>query len=201
MGVQALTPTADLLPIGGRWIVAVQITDDDGVLVDAAPTVTVTLPAGSTATPTVETVSLGVFRAAYEVGTAGRYVARAVATGYGAADFAAYVTATTAGTGMPDTDDVAEYLGGEDASSWTTEQLQDALDAEAAAQRARCRVGGVYPADLRQALLRRVARNLALRTLPLAVLRGDAEAGDTVLPGSDPEVRRLEAPHRRLVVG
>jgi hypothetical protein len=200
VGVQALTSTADLLPIGGRWIIAVQVTDDDGRLVDAAPTVTVTLPAGSTATPTVETVSLGVFRAAYEVGTTGRYVARAVATGYGAADFAAYAAATTAGTGMPDTDDVAAYMG-ESAASWETEELQDALDAEAAAQRARCRVGGVYPADLRQALLRRVVRNLALRALPLAVLRGDAEAGDTVLPGSDPEVRRLEGPYRRLVVG
>lgn len=200
MGVRALTPTAELLPIGGRWIIAVETTDDDGALVDAAPTVTVTLPAGSTTSPTVELVSTGVYRAAYEVGTAGRYVARVVAAGYGAADFAAYATATTAGTGMPDTDDVAAYMG-DSAASWETEEIQDALDAEAAAQRSRCRVGGVYPADLRQALLRRVVRNLALRSLPLAVLRGDAEAGDTILPGSDPEVRRLEAPYRKLVVG
>lgn len=200
MGVRALTPTAELLPIGGRWIVAVQVTDDDGVLVDAAPTVTVTLPAGSTTSPTVEFVSSGVHRAAYEVGSTGRYVARVVVTGYGAADFAAYATATTAGTGMPDTDDVAAYLG-ESAASWTTDELQDALDAEAAAQRSRCRVGAVYPADLRQALLRRVARNLAMRLLPLSVPQGDSEAGPVIIPGQDPEVRRLEGPYRKLTVG
>lgn len=200
MGVRTLTPTSDLLPIGGRWIIAVEVTDDDGLPAGTAPVVTVTLPAGSTATPTVEEVSTGVYRAAYEVGTAGRYVARAVAAGFGAADFAAYAAATTAGTGMPDTDDVAAYMVGE-AASWTTDELQDALNAEAAAQRSTCRVGAVYPDDLRQALLRRVVRNLAMRQLPLAVLRGDAEGGDTVLPGRDPEVRRLEAPYRKLVVG
>lgn len=200
VGVRALTATADLLPIGGRWLVAVEITDDDGTPIDVAPTVTVTLPAGSTTSPTPELVTSGVYRAAYDVGTAGRYIARVVASGYGAADFAVYVTGTTAGTGMPNTDDVADYLG-DSAASWTTEELQDALDAEAAAQRSLCRVGAVYPADLRQALLRRVTRNLALRSLPLAVLRGDAEAGDTILPGRDPEVRRLEGPHRKLVAG
>ena len=59
----------------------------------------------------------------------------------------------------------------------------------------------LYPKDLRQALLRRVQRNLALRALPLAVLQGDAEAGSTILPGKDLEVRRLEGPFRRLLVG
>lgn len=200
MGMRNLSADAQLLPIGGRWLIEVETTDDDGALFDAAPTVTVTLPGGSTTSPTAELVSTGVYRAAYEVGTAGRYVARVVASGYGAVDLAAYATTTTAATGMPTTDEVAAYLG-ESAASWETEELQDALDAEAAAQRSTCRVGGVYPADLRQALLRRVVRNLAMRRLPLAVLRGDAEGGDTVLPGRDPEVRRLEAPHRKLVVG
>jgi hypothetical protein len=46
-----------------------------------------------------------------------------------------------------------------------------------------------------------VARNLAMRGLPVAVLRGDGEAGDTILPGRDPEVRRFEAPYRRLKMG
>lgn len=94
--------------------------------------------------------------------------------------------------------DVAEYLG--DNNSWTDEEVQAALDAESAAQRAVCRVRGVYPADLREALLRRVARNLAMRRLPLAMPQGDAAAGGAVLPGRDPEVRRLEAPYRRLTV-
>ena len=198
MGVEATSSTSVLLPIGGVWEIRASVTDVDGGAVDATPTVTVTLPAGTTATPTVETVAAGDYRATYEVGTAGRYVARVVATGYGAADFAAYATATTAGTGMPDAAAVVEYLG---ATSFTTDEVQDALDAEAAAQRSVCRVRAVYPDDLRQALLRRVARNLALRQLPLAVHQGDAEAGPMLLPGRDPEVRRLEAPHRKLVVG
>lgn len=199
MGVQALTADAVLLPIGGVWEIRASVTDVDGYAVDAVPTVTVTLPAGTTATPTVETIAAGDYRVTYEVGSSGRYVARVVATGYGAADFAAHALATTAGTGMPVVADVVEYLG---ATSYTTDEIQDALDAEAAAQRHVCRVRAVYPDDLRQALLRRVMRNLAMRQLPLAVLQGDAEAGsDTVLPGRDPEVRRLEAPHRRWTVG
>lgn len=198
--MQALSSDAVLLPIGGVWTIRVCITDADGYAVDAVPLVTVTLPAGTTSSPSAETLSTGEYRVAYEVGSAGRYIARVVTTGYGAADFAAYVTATTAGVGMPTTDDVAEYLR-EGAASWDTADLQDALDAEAAAQRHVCRVRAVYPDDLRQALLRRVQRNLALRQLPLAVLQGDAEMGGTVLPGRDVEVRRFEAPHRKLVVG
>lgn len=200
MAVTATTAQSALLPISGVWVIRVCVTDVDGCPVASVPTVTVTLPAGSTATPTVETVSTGDYRAEYEVGSAGRYVARVVATGYGAADFAAYANATTAGTGMPVVADVADYLR-EGAASWDTADLQDALDAEAAAQRAVCRVKAVYPDDLRQALLRRVQRNLAMRQLPLAVLQGDAEMGGTILPGRDQEVRRFEAPYRKLTVG
>lgn len=58
-----------------------------------------------------------------------------------------------------------------------------------------------YPPDLAEALCRRVARNLALRGLPLATLQSDSEAGPLVLPGKDPEVRRLEGPVRRVTVG
>lgn len=201
MAVQALTATAVLLPVDDRWLITVATFDDDGVLVDAAPTVTVTLPDGTTTTPTPELVSTGVYRAAYEVVTAGRHIAVAAAVGYGVADFAAYATATTTETGMPTVDDVAEYLR-EGASSWDTADLQDALDAEAASQRSVCRVRAVYPDDLRQALLRRVQRNLAMRQLPLAVPQGDAEMGSAASPpGRDPEVRRFEAPHRKLAMG
>lgn len=200
MGVQALSETAALVTVGDRWVITVETTDDDCVRVDAEPTVTVTLPDGSTSSPTVELVETGVYRAAYVPAATGRHLARAAATGYGVADFAAYANNITAASGMPDVDAVADYLR-ESAASWETADLQGALDAEAAAQRRVCRVGAVYDADLREALLRRVARNLALRNLPLAVLRGDAEGGDTVLPGRDPEVRRLEGPHRKLPVG
>lgn len=200
MGLRARTDEVVTLPVGGLWVIEVVYRDLDGYLASATPAVVVTLPAGSTASPTFETVTTGHYRATYTVGTAGRYVAR-VTTSTDAVDFAAYVTATTAGTGMPTVADVYEYLGGDGSQSWTDAERQDALDAEAAAQRAVCRVPAVYPDDLRQALLRRVARNLAMRELPLAVPQGDAEGGPTILPGRDPEVRRLEAPHRKLVIG
>jgi hypothetical protein len=101
----------------------------------------------------------------------------------------------------PTADDVELYLG---PTSYTTGEIVDVLAAEKAAQAARCRVpadDAVWPADLTEALCRRVARNLALRGIPLAVLQGDAEAGSLIPPGRDPEVRRLEGPHRRITVG
>lgn len=207
MTVCAITSTSVDLPVSDVWLIEVEVRDVDGCFVDEVPVVTVTLPAGTTSTPTVETVITGLYRVAYVVGTTGRYVARAVTTAYGAADFTAYVTATVAATAMPSLDDLrGDPLDEEDQgylgeTSATDAEIQDALNAEAAAQRATCRVPAAYPDDLRQALLRRVARNLALRGIPLAVLRGDAESGDTVLPGRDPEVRRLEGPHRKLTFG
>lgn len=197
MTIHAVSPPSTLLPVGGQWRIEVEVRDLDGAAVDTAPTVTVTLPDDSFATPTVETVAVGRYRATYTPTMPGRHVARA-ATGNDVTDLAAYALEVTAGTGMPAVPDVVAYLG---STSHTDDEIQDALDAEAAAQRSVCRVRATYPADLRQALLRRVQRNLALRQLPLAVHQGDAEAGAMLLPGRDPEVRRLEAPHRRLVIG
>lgn len=102
---------------------------------------------------------------------------------------------------IPDLASVMDYLG---ATSVAPTAVDAALTVEAAAQAAVCRIPVLpedYPDDLAEALRRRVARNLALRGIPLAVLQGDAESGSTILPGRDPEVRRLEAPHRRLTVG
>lgn len=58
-----------------------------------------------------------------------------------------------------------------------------------------------YPVDLAEAVCRRVARNLALRNIPLATLQADSDGGPTVMPGKDPEIRRLEGPYRRLPIG
>lgn len=199
MTVRACSSTSTTLAVGATWPLVVDVRDSNGVLVDAAPVVTVTLPAGSTVVPTVETVTTGVYRAVYVVGTVGRYVARAVSASYGVADFAAFVEATTAATGMPVVDDWRDY-DPDDGGSWTDDEIGGALAAEGAAQRSVCRVGAVYPDDLRQALLRRISRNLAMRKLPLAVLTGDAEVA-TRITTWDAEVRRLEGPHRKLVVG
>jgi hypothetical protein len=102
-----------------------------------------------------------------------------------------------------------DYLG--DSHSWDTPVVQAALDAETAAQ---ARIVSLpadpnplaplaYPADLSEALYRRVAHNLAVRSLPLGVQATMSEmaVSTTRVGGADAEVRRLEAPWRRLVVG
>lgn len=111
------------------------------------------------------------------------------------------VTVVAAGSGVPDLDDVKIYLKIDEDDTSQDFDVQDALEAEIQAQRDVCRIPDEFSASLRQALLRRVARNLALRGLPLMVLRGNAEVGDLTPPGRDPEVRRFEAPHRKLPVG
>lgn len=98
---------------------------------------------------------------------------------------------------MSDLTDLKDYL--EDAGQWDDVQLQAALDAEDAAQRARCRVPDVRPADLKQAWFRRVSRNLAMRKAPLGLQVGEVET--TRVGSQDPEVRRIEGPYRRVVIG
>lgn len=104
----------------------------------------------------------------------------------------------------PTAEDVQEYLGNTPHSEDT---IGTALASEKAAQKARCRVpadDAAWPADLVEALCRRVARNLELRALPLGIVPGsidDPGSTATYVGGNDPEVRRLEAPWRRLVVG
>ena len=199
MGVRAVSASSVLLPVGGQWLIEVETTDLDGQLVDAAPTVAVTRPDGTAVTPapTAAPVTAGRYRATYTIAAPGRHIALVTAGG-DVADFAAHALAVTAGNGMPDVPSVVAYLG---ETSHTEEEIGDALDAEAAAQRAVCRVGAVYPPDLAEALKRRVARNLELRQMPLAMTRGDAEVGPTFLPGRDPEISRLEGPYRKLVFG
>lgn len=200
MTVQATTSTSVTLPIGDVWTIGVRVLDADGVLVDAVPVITVTDPAGADTTPTVETVETGVYRAEVTVALAGRYVAAAFATGYGAHGFSAFVAGLTEATEMPDLADVQDYLA-DSAGSWTNAQLQAALDSEAQAQRDRCKIPAAYNHALRNALLRRVQVNLTMQGLPLAFPQGDAGIGPTVLPANDPVVRRLEGPWRKRKVG
>lgn len=99
---------------------------------------------------------------------------------------------------IPNLAAVKAYLGD---TSWDDSDVQATLDAETAAQAARCRIPVAYPNDLGEALKRRVARNLALRATPAGVFIGDTDGGPAYVSTNDPEVRRLEAPYRRLVVG
>lgn len=97
---------------------------------------------------------------------------------------------------------VATYVTA-DGSAPTSEEIEAALTAEASAQAKRCRIPEVYPPDLVEALCRRVARNLAVRKLPLGIqpIITDTTAVGAHVGGTDPEIKRLETPYRKLVKG
>lgn len=87
----------------------------------------------------------------------------------------------------------------------TDEMLGTVRDAEIELQSAACTgLGELYPGEmpssLAQALMRRVARQLAARGVPLGVTGAD-EYGPMVLPAYDTEIARLEAPWRAIPVG
>lgn len=192
MGVQAVQ-NKDTLTVGDQWVIAVGVRDLDGNHSDAvAPVLTVTLPNGTTATPTLERRGTGIYRVAYTLVSTGRYVGMVASTGYGAASLAAYVVASTA---EPDVEAVRSYLR-DNGGSWEDPDVAGALAAEAQAQRDVCRIPAAYPASLREALLRRVQRNLSMRGQPGAV---DNEGVLSFTPTNDPEVRRLERPYRKVV--
>lgn len=107
--------------------------------------------------------------------------------------------------------EVVSYMGAADAARWavtvddvtTYPEIANALAAEIAAQG---RVVSYPPGgspDLDEALKRRVVRNLAMRSLTLAVVPGNLDTGAGPVRPSlmDPEVRRLERPYPRLPSG
>lgn len=200
MPVTAVSSASSQRIVGDVWPLVVEVVDLDGTSAGVTPTVTVTLPDGSQASPapTVESSGWRCYTATYALTVPGRHIAAVTATGVGRADFAVQAVEATPAGRMPQLQDASSYLG---AHSYTDDDIQSALDAETDAQRAVCLIPAYYPADLRDALLRRVKRNLAMRRLPLAVQQADAEAGSsTVLPPWDTEVSRLEKPHRRLLI-
>jgi hypothetical protein len=194
--------------VGDATVATYEVRDDEGTLTNADTVVlTVTKPDLTTDAPTVANppTTTGEYEAAvYLFATAGRYRFRWVTTNPNTAEtFVVDVIGT--GSALPTLAEVKAYLDSTQAglsATYSDPVLTDAIAAETAAQARKCRVLANYPDDLRQALYRRVQRNLAMRGLPLAVLQGDAETGSSAfLPGNDPEVRRLEGPHRKLVAG
>ena len=102
--------------------------------------------------------------------------------------------------GPPEVVDINEYLG--TTAPRDPAVLYSSYRAEKAAQRSVCNVpadDAVWPDDLREALCRRVAHNLAMRGLPLGLQESITDAGAAVtrVGGQDAEVRRLEAPYRK----
>lgn len=195
------TPSGVLLHLGGQWTLSVETRDASGYLSGVTtPALLITLPDGTTAAPVFAGGGYaGAWLATYTPTVTGRHLAHA-STPEDAVDVAAYVAGPSTSAQMPTVDDVARYLKAA-AASWTQYELQDELDSEFEHQQAKCGVRAVYPRSLRKALLRRVQRALAMRALPLATLQGDADGGGMILPGNDPEVRRLEGPYRKLVTG
>lgn len=184
--------------VGDVWPIRVDITDDPyGLPVTTAPTVTITLPDGSTATPDVDTAASGCYLASYTLTMPGRHLAAVVSATGGRADFALQAVEPTPAGAMPQLGDAKRYLG---ATSWSDSEVQDALDAETDAQRSICVIPAYYPKDLRDALLRRVWRSLSMRNQPFLTVPGGEDGTVSVAPSQDAEVRRLEGPHRRLLI-
>src|SRR6187399_2516238 len=85
----------------------------------------------------------------------------------------------------------------------TDPDLQRMLDAAIGAQEARCTVPAdvvAWPAELDQALLRRVQREVAARNLPLGMVGLDAEYGPASLAAYDSLVEQHERPWRTQVL-
>lgn len=108
---------------------------------------------------------------------------------------------------MPDVDACRDYLAGAGVrdDKWSDEEISQAILAERAAQARVCRTpadDAAWPADLAEALKRRVARSLSVRALPLGYQATVTDNGTGAIRlGLDYEIRRLEAPLRRLTVG
>lgn len=104
----------------------------------------------------------------------------------------------------PDLTEVTTSLG-EDVTA-TPEAIAEAYAEEVDAQAAACRIpegdpAPDYPPALAGALRRRVRVNLAMRDLPLAAAGSLPDPANVTGVAADPEVRRLEGPHRKLPVG
>lgn len=88
------------------------------------------------------------------------------------------------------------------AQSLSDVQIQQILDAETELQTAACVwADGEYPFALAQALLRRCAREIGSRQLPLGLSADTGgEYAPVRLPNYDVEIERLEAPYRVIAV-
>ena len=196
-------PAPGRLDVGDTWLMPVTVTlDTTGALTAGATvTCTVTRPDTSTATPTPATVTTGLYLASYVLAAPGRHTAVVTASGAVVSVVRFEVEAVSV-TALPTSAETQQYLQALGATSYGLPDIAAALAAETAAQRSRCRIPAAYPLDLREALLRRVARNLAARGVPIATYTSFEGGGTSArVPMQDAEIVRLEAPYRRRAVG
>lgn len=99
----------------------------------------------------------------------------------------------------PDVAAVRRWTG-VSATSIGDDDLRLVVDAEVFGQAQVCRVDPYTP-NLYQAILRRCARELAARGVPLGLTSGESEFGPARLATFDSEVERMEGPSRIVVTG
>jgi len=201
--LRMLTTANSTVLVGAPWMIRVVVTDEFGAAAAELPVFTVTEPDGTDVlvVGTDHARCAGVSYATYVPDQLGRHVATVDAGLDGFAAVTADVVQVTANGELPDVAAVVAYLGGDEAVSFDDDDVEQALEQERAAQARICRVPAAYPADLAGALLRRTQRALSMRSLALAVRETADGDSSIVVPGNDPEVRRLERPHRKLVMG
>ncbi len=203
MTISAESPTYVDRFVGGQWRITVKSSE--------LPVVTLLLPDGSTepVPPTFELDAAGVYGNCYTAVVLpqepGRYIAAVTTATEGSLVFQASVAEITMNADMPDAAELDAWItAGSGGHSWSDDDLTGALAVESAAQRRVCDVPAALPPDLRESLLRRAARSLFMRRQLTELPRSDAGDFDQPVflpPGRDPEVRRLEAPWRKLTVG
>jgi hypothetical protein len=198
MEVQVVRGDNAALVVGGQWCVEF-LTSEDDFTVSSNPALTVSLPDGTTIEPEYEwSTSTGVYQYRIDVTQTGRWVAEIAGDDFLPRYITAFALPVTLESGMPVVGDAVAYMG-IGVESPDLDVLEDVFEAEKASQRARCRIPAAYPPDLRVALLRRVKRAWEMRSNTSA---SDADAPFTgYVPNTDPEVRRLEGPYRKVVLG
>ena len=184
------------LDIGDTWEFSFPVPEDSVV------TVTLTDPNGDTTpmTPVIEDEEATISATLTE---GGRYLAVVIITTDGVTAVTPYtVWAEEPGGHVPTFEEVKAYLNAGGEISWTDDQVQDALNTERSDQFKVCTIPANYPAALAGALKRRVARNIAAQSMPIAQIT-TFDTGQTVnrVPRTDPEVIRLEGPYRRIALG
>lgn len=187
--------------VGGTWVVEF-FTSEDGYTEAADPTLVVTLPNGTTISPDFESESdTGLYEYHVPITLPGRYVASIAAAELdGLRYVSCFALEVTTDNEMPNVADVVVYLeGGKKTTSFDPDVIETFLASESAAQRSRCRIPAAYPPDLRMALLRRVQRAMAMKGIVYDGQTGPD--GDSYTPTNDPEIRRLEAPYRKVLLG
>lgn len=190
--------------VGGEWVIEFFTTDDCYLSGAYEPTVVVTLPDGTSDTPVYEDGTLaGYYLLRIPITQAGRHVATVSSLEIGTSFITAEALTVSTEAEMPTAGDVLDYLtSGGQSSSFSEQQIESFLASERAAQARRCRIPASYPPDLRMALLRRVQRAMAMKGIVYDGETTDFDGGTTTFrPTSDPEIRRLEAPYRKVILG